>query len=845
MATSLIAPNDGAITADANVSFSWSPVVGASSYNLIVDDPNSGWILLTVTGITGTSQVATLPHGLCRWTVVAVDGPVIGPTPAGRLLEVDFVSPAQASLTVQPAPAFDPVAASVSSSSGELVGYEAADTLDASLASFWSTPMRGTPQNEQITLDLGGNRPVGRLRIHPRFGTQDAFPADFEIQVSSDNQTFTTVHQEADYPIPGQAWQVFDFPVSTARYVRLAVTEERRFGAFYAVQIAELEVQEVVPPIGSVSIDWLAPGDDGNTGTAVSYDLRYAQGSTIDFPNAIAASNLPGPSPAGSQETVILTGLSPDTDYTFALRTTDNAGNLSPVSSPVVFQVPGAPPGAVTNLSFASATATSATITWSAPYADGNQGGAVAIYDLRYSTSPITEGNFQSAAEATTEPSPSAPGSPETAVENGLDSETMYYFALQSEDSAGNRSFLSNVTSGMTSDGTAPAAVTDLAAALAGGGFQVRVPAAVSASSQLNASYAATMATDGSLSSFWSTPYLGAVTTESITFDLGAPLDVARLSLYPRQGLAASFPRDFQIQLSLDNVNFSTVVARNDFGAAAETWNHFDFGATSARYVRLLVTEQGFVGAYRTVQLAEVQISEPLPPGVQLSWTAVGDNDLDGTATSYDVRYSLNPITNNPSFLAASTVNGEPTPQVAGSAESFVLSGLPGETLLYFAVRVTDDSGNTSDVSNSPSATTAGEAPARVTDLSATSTGTGSVDVSFTTVGDDGLIGTAFAYDLRYATSPIADNNDFANANQLAGEPAPQPAGSSQTIPVSGLDPDTTYYFALEVADELGNRSPFSNVASATTDDRDSSAPIAPCSSPRCRSPSPFRLACS
>ncbi len=90
-----------------------------------------------------------------------------------------------------------------------------------------------------------------------------------------------------------------------------------------------------------------------------------------------------------------------------------------------------------------------------------------------------------------------------------------------------------------------------------------------------------------------------------------------------------------------------------------------------------------------------------------------------------------------------------------------MVPGLPGEKLLYFALRVRDDSGNDSVVSNSPSAITAGEAPARVTDLTASATGVGSVDVVFTAVGDDGLNGTASTYDLRYSTNPIASMGDF------------------------------------------------------------------------------------
>ncbi len=129
----------------------------------------------------------------------------------------------------------------------------------------------------------------------------------------------------------------------------------------------------------------------------------------------------------------------------------------------------------------------------------------------------------------------------------------------------------------------------------------------------LSATYDATRTTDGALDTFWSTPYVGGITTEWLVLDLGAAVGVARVSLHPRVGLATSFPRDFQIQTSTDNVNYATVLTRNDFVAAADTWNDFDFATASARYVRLLITEPGFVGTYRTVQLARSRFSSRCP----------------------------------------------------------------------------------------------------------------------------------------------------------------------------------------------------------------------------------------
>ena len=107
--------------------------------------------------------------------------------------------------------------------------------------------------------------------------------------------------------------------------------------------------------------------------------------------------------------------------------------------------------------------------------------------------------------------------------------------------------------------------------------------------------------------------------------------------------------------------------------------------------------------------------------------------------------------------------------------------------------------------------------PAPVDDLAATGSTLGSVTLTFTVSGNDGLIGTADYYDIRYSTVPIVTEADFASASQMTSEPSPQPPGSIETATISGLDFDTTYYFALKVLDYSDNASLLSNVASART----------------------------
>jgi len=103
--------------------------------------------------------------------------------------------------------------------------------------------------------------------------------------------------------------------------------------------------------------------------------------------------------------------------------------------------------------------------------------------------------------------------------------------------------------------------------------------------------------------------------------------------------------------------------------------------------------------------------------------------------------------------------------------------------------------------------------PAPVNDLSAqTGTTLGSVDLRWTAPGDDGDVGTATSYIVRYNTVEITDANWDASTD-VDGEPAPSVAGTSESMTVTGLTPGETYYFAIKTQDEVPNTSALSNVA--------------------------------
>ena len=215
--------------------------------------------------------------------------------------------------------------------------------------------------------------------------------------------------------------------------------------------------------------------------------------------------------------------------------------------------------------------------------------------------------------------------------------------------------------------------------------------------------------------------------------------------------------------------------------------------------------------------IADLATGTVTTSSIDLSWTAPGDDGATGTATTYDVRYSTSTITAG-NWASATQATGEPAPQVAGSAETFTVTGLSESTTYFFAIKTSDEVPNESALSNVPSAATATTAPDAVTDLATGTVTTSSVDLSWTAPGDDGATGTARTYDVRYSTSTITAGN-WASATQATGEPAPSVAGSAETFTVTGLSESTTYFFAIKTSDEVPNESALSNVPSATTAD--------------------------
>ena len=89
---------------------------------------------------------------------------------------------------------------------------------------------------------------------------------------------------------------------------------------------------EIVTP-SSITLTWTAPGDDGGNGVASQYELRYST-SPIDTTQLYLAGpvpQMPVPACPNALQSYTLTGLQGCTWYYFAIRTSDDKGNLSAI----------------------------------------------------------------------------------------------------------------------------------------------------------------------------------------------------------------------------------------------------------------------------------------------------------------------------------------------------------------------------------------------------------------------------------------------------------------------------------------------------------------------------------
>jgi phosphodiesterase/alkaline phosphatase D-like protein len=206
------------------------------------------------------------------------------------------------------------------------------------------------------------------------------------------------------------------------------------------------------PTSSSITLTWTAPSDPDSACTG--YDIRYSPIiiTVANFSSATQVSGAPAPASPGTNQTMVVSGLSSNTTYYFAMKTSDAVPNWSDISNvPSATTLDNTPPAAISNLSCSNITAGSIQLNWTAP---SDPDSACTAYDIRYSTSTITAGNFSSATQVSGAPAPASGGTNQNMVVSGLSSNVTYYFAMKTSDAVPNWSAISNVPSAKQTIGT-------------------------------------------------------------------------------------------------------------------------------------------------------------------------------------------------------------------------------------------------------------------------------------------------------------------------------------------------------------------------------------------------------
>jgi hypothetical protein len=592
----------------------------------------------------------------------------------------------------------------------------------------------------------------------------------------------------------------------------------------------------------SIKVSWLAPGDDAgvdNT-TAYVYDMRYSvNDGGADATNFASTSNYVGGLPAtynrGFASSVVAKNLEPGDTYYFSLRTRDTAGNWSAGSAPSAGIVPtpdtqvpdfgGAnkavkgDEGASLNVYWTSAEDHTMPITYNiwmvAAGAGSGTNGALKMGDGTGGTdAPLITGWLDSKIE----------------LENGktyngfgpitINNDTVYQVGIRACDALGNcdlnnqvvsatptavplvaktyHTYRTNGSLALVQDGSAGTEVLDTAlpavfAPAANNIFSVNYFVDTFAAYLNTGNGAATVqATVGYTTNGLAGTFVALGTPKAITLGTRADrvyqfkiVDVGGQNIGIGQRLSILLEETTAIGVK---VSYGSTARRGDVTLAEQFVNAAPTAATN----------NGTTG---------IGVGDAI---VNINWNASVDG-TDGITTDNTIHYDIYGSDDNGltyDYVIAENYTG-PTTLDWDTQTAGIISGT-----IAVKINAGDGYAHTSTIINNLGSADASDyvAPSPINDLIAKKRPkAGTVWLTWTAPGDDyHNHGRADHYDIRYSTAPPITEGDFASATQVTGEPYPDFGGEIQHFEVTGLMPETNYYFAIKTYDENGNGSTIS-----------------------------------
>ncbi|MEN9797193.1 MAG: hypothetical protein RL653_889, partial [Pseudomonadota bacterium] len=556
----------------------------------------------------------------------------------------------------------------------------------------------------------------------------------------------------------------------------------------------------------SVKLTWTATGDDGITGTATRYDLRWAKDDACPIEDEAAlegATPLPLPAPlaAGTAESTTVEALPRRARVCFGLVVVDEFGNRSPMATSAPAQLPDLVPPASPVLTVGTVDEERIQLTWTAVGDDGTEDRAREYrvffqQGLPCTLSPDTAGQEVDAgtSQELALALPAAPGTQERLMVLDLQRDTDYCFLLRVRDTGWNAAW-SNVLSQRTPDLTPP------------------FPPTVQAQPGLTEVQLSWTAVGDDTTT-------GAVTRQDVEHLEGrcpVPGD-------PFPANASSTP----VPVQPAGAQVSHVVT----GLVADTDHCF----------RVVVADN--VGQVVASDPLEVHTVDPLPPSdpvvtasqvgtaaATLSWLTSGDNGQDGLAVREElwVAQGATCAVVTAADPSAATLVYQQPPAAPGTPRTFTLTSLaPDED--HCALLIVEDETGAYGASPLVTFRTLDEEPpfSPTLLLDAGVTTRDSLTVQWLAPGDNGGGGgPATAQSLQYWTASGACGAQPQQGAVLTVLPldAPKTPGTRETARLEGLSEDTSYCIQVSVEDEVPNAAS-SNVLNARTSDV--TAPAAP-----------------
>jgi fibronectin type 3 domain-containing protein len=518
------------------------------------------------------------------------------------------------------------------------------------------------------------------------------------------------------------------------------------------------------------------------------------------------------------------TGLSGSTSYSYRVRATDAAGNLSMYSAPTTTATPAPTLAAPSGLAVAAASSTQINLTWTA---STETGGTISGYLVERCSGAGCSNFAQIATPAGT-----------TYNDTGLAASTSYSYRVRATDASSNMSTYSNTASSTTAH-SSPSAPANLSASAAG-------PV------QINLSWAASAESGGTISQYLiercqgpgcsgfaqvgtspttsfsdtrltgSTSYSYRVRASDTLNNLGpysstTTAATAAPTLTAPTGLTATTASPVQINLSwtastetggtiskyliercsgagcnnFAQVGTSTTTSFNDTALVGSTSYSYRVRATDAANnlsayssTATATTSAPILTAPSNLSATAVSTSQ-----INLAWSA--STETGGTISGYLLERCSGAGCSNFAQIATPTTT------------SYNDTSLTAFTSYSYRVRATDASNDLSPYSNTASSTTSHNSPSAPTSLTATAAGPVQINLSWTASTEQG--GTISQYLIERC-----QGTGCANFAQVG-------TSTTTTFNNGGLTASTSYTYRVRASDTLNNLGPYSSTATAAT----------------------------